>query len=68
MQKSELHKRVQKSELHKRDTCTYAASTPSSTAGDPCIFKSCPRLVRGHVQDVGDWANLVCLCFPVSLG
>ena len=56
MQKSELHKRVQKSELHKRDTGTYAASTPSSSAGDPCIFKSCPRLVRGHVHILGAWA------------
>ena len=31
-------------------------STPSSTAGDTCIFQSCPRLFRGHVQTLGAWA------------
>ena len=31
-------------------------STPSSTAGDTCIFQSCPRLFRGHVHTLGAWA------------
>ena len=67
MQKSELHKRVQKSELHKRDTGTYAASTPSSSAGDPCIFKSCPRLVRVtyRMWGIGPiWSDVSVSLFP----
>ena len=37
-------------------TVVDAASTPSSTAGDTCIFQSCPRLFRGHVHTLGAWA------------
>ena len=37
-------------------TVVDAASTPSSTAGDTCIFQSCLRLFRGHVHTLGAWA------------
>ena len=49
-----------------------AASTTSSTAGDTCIFQSCPRLFRGHVHTLGAWApefGPVCHCIirPILL-